>query len=100
MADSTKYLHEYGINWIWFYPTNDEPSFRLHKGDAVIPQMLAESTERTVSSKTDNGADLWKARVRFLNMRCEQLQLQLDELIADVKKLKTRKPRKQKEDTS
>ena len=100
MINSIKCVHEYGINWIWFYPIDGSNSFRVHKGDKAMDAYLASSTERTVSSKTDNGADLWKARVRFLNMQIEQQQLQIDGLIADVKKLKARKPRKQKEDKS
>ena len=44
------YTHQHGINWIWFYPNNGDEPFRLHKGDAVIPQMLAESTERDTNA--------------------------------------------------
>ena len=89
--------HEYGVNWVWFYPINGSPSFRLHKDDKDINSYLANSTERPCSSKTDSGSELWKARIRLLNMQIEQQQLQIDQLVADVKKLKARKPRKQKE---
>ena len=44
------YTHQHGINWIWFFPNNGDEKFRLHKGDAVIPQMLAESTERDTNA--------------------------------------------------
>ena len=101
MINSIKCVHEVQLNWIWFYPLDGSASFKVRQDDEAIGSYLASSTERNDLAEDHNKIqDIWKGRIRYLNSVCEQQQLQIDQLVADVKKLKARKPRKQKEDKS
>jgi len=97
MINSIKCVHEVQLNWIWFYPLDGSASFKVRQDDEAMGSYLASSTERNIDGDHDKIQDIWKGRVRYLNSVCEQQQLQIDQLVAEVKKLKARKPRKQKE---
>ena len=98
MINSIKCVHEVQLNWIWFYPLDGSASFKVRQDDEAMGSYLASSTERNIDNAHYSVLqDIWKGRIRYLNSVCEQQQLQIDQLIAEVKKLKARKPRKQKE---
>ena len=88
MVKTIKCVHEVQFNWIWFYPLDGSASFKIHQNDEDMSSYLASSTERNIDGDHSKIQDIWKGRVRYLNSICEQQQLQIDQLIEEVKKLK------------